>query len=237
MLLIPTIAVRGGNPLIAGKSGAVEAAQLAHRWAKAGAQRLHVAAVNGALSDKAAVIDAIRAIVQACPGIPLQVSGGVRGEQVVENYLAAGAEYVILEAKAASAPHFVNDVCLEYPGHILVALEARSGKVAAEGWSKLAQHSVLEMAQIFQREGVAAIVFHVADDGHGQFDFDTAQSLAQSVSIPVLVSGGLVSAAGIARLCQSGLVVGGAVLDPGFAPDQQDFHQALRLTGKTPARE
>jgi len=236
MLLIPTIVLRNGDQTGTGKSGADEPAQLAARWVKAGAQRLHVANMNGTATGKAAATDVIRAITQTCPGIPMQVSGGVRDEQAVEQYLTAGAEYVVLDAKAASAPHFVNDLCLEYPGHILVTLETRSGKVAAEGWSKLGQHSVTDVAQHFQREGVAAIVHHTAD-GQGQLDFNTAQSLAQTLTIPVLVMGGLTSVAMLAELCQNGSALGGAILDAGFAAGQQEFGKALRLAGQQPVAE
>lgn len=243
MLLIPTIALTQVKPDATRASGlhkthsATEPMQTAAHWIQAGAQRLHISDMNGTAAGKIASADFIRALAQTHPGIPLQVSGSLRDEQTVESYLTAGAEYVILDTKAASAPHFVNDLCLEYPGHILVALEARQGKVAAEGWSKLAQHSVLEVAQHFEREGVAAILYRAADTGHGQFDFDAAQSLAQALTIPVLVSGGLVSAEAVAKLFRTGASLGGAVLDAGFAASAPDFAKALKLAEHLPGAE
>ena len=234
MLLIPTITLTQVKPT-AGRGSLpnkmpadAELMPLAANWVRAGARRLHVNDMQGA-AGKTAAANLIRALAQAHPGIALQVSGAMRDEQAVENYLAAGAEYVVLDTKAASAPHLVNDLCLEYPGHILVALESRHGKVAAEGWSKLAQHSVLEAAQHFEREGVAAVVYRAADTGGGHYDFDAAQSLALALTIPVLVSGGLGSVEAVARLCRSGESLAGAVLDAEMAAAAPDFAKLMKL--------
>src|SRR5574337_56340 len=160
MLLIPTITLTSMKPTAAGAStpnstpATAELLPMAANWIQAGARRLHLADVDG----KPAGIEAIRALARAHPEMTLQVSGAIRDEPAVEKYLGAGAEYVVLDTKAASTPHLVNDLCLEYPGHILVAMEARSGKVAADGWSKLAQQSAVDAAQHFQREGVAGIL-------------------------------------------------------------------------------
>ena len=241
MLLIPTITLSqlkstvGQRPLPYATHPAAEPVAAAANWIRAGARRLHVNDMNG-VAGKTAATEVIRALAQSHPDIPLQVSGAMRDEQVVENYLAAGAEYVILDTKAASAPHFINDLCLEYPGHILVALESRHGKVAAEGWSKLAQHSVLEVAQHFEREGVAAILYRAADTG-GHHDFDAAQSLAQALTIPVLVSGGLVSAAAVTRLCRTGGSLAGAVLDAEFAAGSLDLAKVTKLAARLSAAE
>ena len=101
----------------------------------------------------------IKAVAEAFPDLPIQVGGGIRDEETVQAYLDAGVQYVIIGTKAVSAPHFVNDLCLEFPGHIIVGLDAKDGKVAIEGWSKLSHHSVIDMAQRFEQDGVEAIVF------------------------------------------------------------------------------
>lgn len=228
MLLIPTITLTDVKPMT---MPAAESLQTAGRWIQAGARRLHISVGHDRSPAKSAGTDVIRALVQAYPGIVLQVSGAIRDEQAVEKYLSAGAEFVILDTKAASMPHCVNDLCLEYPGHILVALEARHGKVAAEGWSKLAQQSAPEVAQHFQREGVVAILYRAADGGRGQPDFDSAQSLAQALSIPVLVSGGLSSVEAVTKLCRGAPALGGAVLDAEFAANARDFPKVMQLAG------
>lgn len=242
MLLIPTIASANPNPGAAGVSvsnqpPAAEPLHTAERWIWAGARRLHVADVDGATAGKSAGADVIRALAQAHPGIALQVSGAVRDGQAVEKYLAAGAEYVILDAKTARTPHLINDLCLEFPGHILVAMEARHGKVAADGGSKLAQQSALDVAKHFQREGVAAIVLRVTDAERSQDDYDTAQSLAQALTIPVLVSGGLGSIEAVARFCRRGAALGGAVLDAEFAAAAAGFPKVMRLAERPPVAE
>lgn len=243
MLLIPTINSACVNPVsarasVSGKSPpAAEPLHTAECWIQAGAHRLHVAEVDGATAGKTAGADVIRAIAQAHPGIALQVSGAVRDGQAVEKYLTAGAEYVILDAKAARTPHLINDLCLEFPGHILVAMEARHGKVTADGGSKLAQQSALEVATHFQREGVAAIVWRVTDAEHGRDDYDAAQSLAQALAIPVLVSGGLGSIEAVARICRRGAALGGAVLDAEFAAAAAGFPKVMQLAERAPAAE
>ena len=242
MLLIPTIAATNPNPERARVSASnqpqtAEPLYTAERWIQAGARRLHVTDGDGVTAGKSAGADVIRALAQAHPEIALQASGAVRDGQAVEKYLAAGAEYVILDAKAARTPHLINDLCLEFPGHILVAIEAKHGKVAAEGGSKLAQQSALDVATHFQREGVAAIVLRATDAERSQDDYDAAQSLAQVLTIPVLVSGGLGSIEAVARYCRRGTALGGAVLDAEFAAAAAGFPKLMQLAERLPAAE
>lgn len=237
MLLIPTITLTSIKPAASAASSptlaAAEPLQMVASWIQAGARRVHLADADG----KPAGMEAIRALARAHPGVTLQVSGAIRDESAVEKYLGAGAEYVILDTKAASTPHLVNDLCLEYPGHILVAIEARSGKVAADGWSKLAQQSAVDAAQHFQREGVAGILYRAANTGGERCNFDAALSLAQVLTIPVLVSGGLGSLAAVAKLCSSGATLGGAVLDAAFKAAATDFAKVMQLAGSASATE
>jgi phosphoribosylformimino-5-aminoimidazole carboxamide ribotide isomerase len=121
----------------------------------------------------------------------------------VQAYLDAGVQYVIIGTKAVSAPHFVNDLCLEFPGHIIVGLDARDGKVAIDGWSKLSHHSVYDMAQRFEQDGVEAIVFtDIGRDGMMTgVNVDSTVELAQAITIPVIASGGITSMDDIRALC------------------------------------
>ncbi|MDE2461433.1 MAG: 1-(5-phosphoribosyl)-5-((5-phosphoribosylamino)methylideneamino)imidazole-4-carboxamide isomerase [Gammaproteobacteria bacterium] len=237
MLLIPTITLTGMKPAAAGAAASspttatAEPLPMAANWIQAGARRLHLADADGKPAD----VEAIRAFARAHPEVTLQVSGAIRDEPAVEKYVEAGAEYVILDTKAVSTPHLVNDLCLEYPGHILVAMEARSGKVAADGWSKLAQQSAVDAAQHFQREGVAGILYRAADASGARCDFDAALSLAQVLTIPVLVSGGLGSLAAVVKFCSSGATLGGAVLDAAFKAAATDFPKVMQLAGPASA--
>src|SRR6056300_1248736 len=166
MLIIPAIDMKDGK-CVRLRQGRMEdetvfgddPVEVARRWVDAGARRLHMVDLNGAFEGRPVNAGAIRAVAEAFPELPIQVGGGIRDEDTVAAYLEAGVQYVIIGTKAVSAPHFVNDLCLEFPGHIIVGLDAKDGKVAIDGWSKLSHHDVIDIAQHFEADGVAAIVF------------------------------------------------------------------------------
>jgi phosphoribosylformimino-5-aminoimidazole carboxamide ribotide isomerase len=211
MLLIPAIDLKDGR-CVRLRQGRMEdetvfsddPLEVAQRWVDAGARRLHLVDLNGAFEGKPVNALAIRRIAGAFPDLPIQVGGGIRDEDTVQAYLDAGVSYVIIGTKAVSAPHFVNDLCLEFPGHIIVGLDARDGKVAIDGWSKLSNHTVVEVAQHVERDGVAAIVYtDIGRDGMmtGANVAATA-SLARAITVPVIASGGVSSLDDIRALCE-----------------------------------
>lgn len=177
--------------------------EVARRWVDAGARRLHMVDLNGAFAGKPVNAGAVKAVAKAFPELPIQVGGGIRDEETVQIYLDAGVQFVIIGTKAVSAPHFVNDLCVEFPGHIIVGLDARDGKVAIDGWSKLSHHSVFDMAQRFEQDGVEAIVFtDIGRDGMmNGINVDSTVELAQAITIPVIASGGITSMDDIRALC------------------------------------
>jgi phosphoribosylformimino-5-aminoimidazole carboxamide ribotide isomerase len=177
--------------------------EVAQRWVDAGARRLHMVDLNGAFEGKPVNAGAIKAVAEAFPDLPIQVGGGIRDEETVQAYLDAGVQYAIIGTKAVSAPHFVNDLCVEFPGHIIVGLDAKDGKVAIEGWSKLSHHSVIDMAQRFEQDGVEAIVFtDIGRDGMmSGVNVDSTVALAQAIHIPVIASGGITNIEDIRALC------------------------------------
>jgi phosphoribosylformimino-5-aminoimidazole carboxamide ribotide isomerase len=177
--------------------------EVAGRWVDAGARRLHMVDLNGAFQGRPVNADAIRAVAESFPELPIQVGGGIRDEETVQAYLDAGVQYVIIGTKAVSAPHFVNDLCVEFPGHIIVGLDAKEGKVAIDGWSKLSNHSVIDMAQRFEQDGVEAIVFtDIGRDGMMTgVNVDSTVELARAIHIPVIASGGITSLDDIRALC------------------------------------
>ena len=203
MLLIPAIDLKDGKcvRLRQGRMDEVtvfadDPVEMAERWIEAGARRLHVVDLDAAVAGRPVNLDAIRRIVEAMPEeVPVQLGGGIRTVEDAENYLDLGVRYVIVGTRAVREPHFVNDLCLEFPGHVIVGLDARDGRVAISGWSKLSKHDVIETAQHFERDGVEAIVYtDIGRDGMMDgVNIEATVRLAQSVSIPVIASGGVTS--------------------------------------------
>tara|TARA_R110002049_G_scaffold252264_1_gene427032 strand:- start:164449 stop:165186 length:738 start_codon:yes stop_codon:yes gene_type:complete len=194
---------------------------VAERWIEAGAKRLHLVDLDGAVSGAPRNFDIIKSISSNHPDIPIQVGGGIRDEDTVQAYLEAGVQYVIIGTRAVTAPHFVNDLCLEFPGHVIVGLDAKNGKVAIDGWSKLSHHDVIDIAQHFEADGVAAIVFtDVSRDGMMQgLNVESTVELAEAIHIPVIASGGVTSIDDIKNLCSTdeegvvGVIVGRALYE------------------------
>ena len=177
---------------------------VADQWMEAGARRLHIVDLDGAASGKPKNAELIHTITSNHPDISIQVGGGIRDEDTVQAYLDIGVQYVIIGTKAVSVPHFINDLCLEFPGHIIVGLDAKDGKVAIDGWSKLSHHDVIDMAQHFESDGVTAIVFtDIGRDGMMRgLNVGATVELASSIHIPVIASGGVTSEKDIKQLCE-----------------------------------
>ncbi len=228
MLLIPAIDLKGGKcvRLRQGHMDDVtvfddDPVAVARRWVEQGATRVHVVDLDGAVAGRPVNAKVIAAITAAVAGVDVQVGGGIRDEDTIEAYLDAGVRYVILGTQAVNVPHFVGDACTEYPGHIIVGLDARDGKVAIDGWSKLSQHGVIDMAQHFERDGVEAIIYtDIGRDGMMRgVNVDSVVELARAVTVPVIASGGVTDLADIEALCAvadegvSGVVIGRALYE------------------------
>lgn len=238
MLLIPSMELKGGKCVrrTPGKPNettpyADDPVALARQWVKAGARRLHLSDLDSLTSGKPGHTALARQIVAACPGVPVQVGGGMRSEETVLPYIEAGVDFVVLGTRAATAQHLVNDLCLEYPGHIIVSLEAKAGKVAAEGWSKLADTDVAEAAEHFQREGVAAIVYTPVGDGAPDgAGMQAAAEVARAIAIPVIAAGSLASLEDVRTLCKTtGGDLLGAIVGDGLNGGALDLTQAQKL--------
>ena len=195
--------------------------EMAERWVKEGATRLHLIDLDGAFAGSPKNHKIIREICKAYPDLPVQVGGGIRDEGTVESYLEDGVRYTIIGTRAVSEPHFVNDLCFEFPGHIIIGLDAKDGKVAIDGWSKLSHHDVIDMAQHFEHDGVAAIIYtDISKDGMMQgVNVKATVKLAQAVRVPVIASGGVTDLEDIRRLCNveeegiSGVIIGRALYE------------------------
>ena len=228
MLLIPAIDLKDGK-CVRLRQGRMEDSTIfsddpvamAGRWVEAGARRLHLVDLNGAFAGQPVNAQVIRRIAQTFPDLPIQVGGGIRDEETVDAYLDAGVQFVIIGTKAVQEPHFINETCLEYPGHIIVGLDAREGRVAVNGWSKLSKHDVVDLAQIFERDGVEAIIYtDIGRDGMMQgVNVEATVRLAQAITIPVIASGGVSTLDDVRALCAvekegvMGAIIGRALYD------------------------
>lgn len=227
MLLIPAIDLKNGQcvRLRQGKMDDVtvfspDPVAVAKRWADEGAQRLHVVDLDGAVKGQPINIKIVEKIVRAVK-VPVQVGGGIRDEDTVQRLLNAGVQYVIVGTKAVTAPHFLHDLCLEYPRHIIVSIDAKDGRVALNGWAKVTGHDAIETAQHCERDGAEAIVYtDIARDGMmNGFNVEATRNLAKSVKTPVYASGGISSLADLEALRQiegdgvAGCVVGRALYE------------------------
>lgn len=201
MLLIPSIEVKDGKCTAVAETGLVPAALVA-RLLEAGARRIQLVDLDAA-AGKGASAKAVAAAIAACDGVPVQLVGGIRDEDSVSRALEAGAEFVVLDPKASLIPHMVQDLCLEFPTHVLLALDARDGRLAVEGnWSKLHHHSALEVAQQFEREGIAGVI-HVDRGKDGKRagpSVEATVAVARGLQVPVIAAGGLASEDEIAAL-------------------------------------
>ena len=239
MLLIPAIDLKDGK-CVRLRQGRMEdetifsddPVAMAARWVEAGARRLHLVDLNGAFEGKPVNAEVVHAIAEAFPELPIQIGGGIRDEETVQRYLDAGVQYVIIGTKAVNVPHFVNDLCLEFPGHIIVGLDAKDGKVAIDGWSKLSRHDVIDMAKHFEQDGVSAIIYtDIGRDGMmSGVNVEATVKLAQAVNIPIIASGGITNLDDVRALCaQADEGIVGAITGRAIYEGSLDFAEGQRL--------
>jgi len=227
VILIPAIDLKEGLAVRL-EQGDMERATIFHRepaaqaraFEQEGFEYLHIVDLDGAFAGKPMNAAAVNRILEVV-SIPVQLGGGIRDTATVESWLEKGVARVIIGTAAVRDPPFVKQAARDYPGRIAVGLDARDGKVAVEGWAKTSQLSVLEIARRFEDVGVAAIVYtDIARDGMLQgLNLDAIIPLAESISIPVIASGGLASIGDIKALLEprskrlAGAIAGRALYD------------------------
>lgn len=211
MLLIPAIDLKDGH-CVRLKQGDMDQstvfsedpAAMARNWVDKGARRVHLVDLNGAFAGKPKNEQAIRAILKEIGSeVDVQLGGGIRDLDTIERYLDAGLRYVIIGTAAVKNPGFLQDACTAFGGHIIVGLDAKDGKVATDGWSKLTGHEVVDLAKKFEDYGVESVIYtDIGRDGMlSGINIDATVKLAQSLSIPVIASGGLSNLDDIHKLC------------------------------------
>ncbi|MFN5540861.1 MAG: 1-(5-phosphoribosyl)-5-[(5-phosphoribosylamino)methylideneamino]imidazole-4-carboxamide isomerase [Betaproteobacteria bacterium] len=201
MLIIPAIDIKDGH-CVRLQQGDMQrattfsdnAGEMAARWKGEGCKRLHVVDLNGAFAGKPKNEAAIKQIIAVMgDDVPVQVGGGIRDLDTIERYLDDGVTYIVIGTAAVKNPGFLHEACDAFPGHIIVALDAKDGKVATDGWSKLSGHDVVDLAKRFQDYGVEAVLYtDIGRDGMmGGVNIEATVKLAQSLTVPVIASGGL----------------------------------------------
>ncbi len=200
MLIIPAIDIKDGQ-CVRLEQGDMQRATIfssnpgetARRWKDLGCQRLHVVDLNGAFAGKPKNEGAIKQIIAEMGDIPVQLGGGIRDLDTIERYLDDGVTYIVIGTAAVKNPGFLHEACDAFPGHIIVALDAKDGKVATDGWSKLSGHDVIDLAVRFQDYGVEAVLYtDIGRDGMMTgVNIDATVKLAKALTVPVIASGGL----------------------------------------------
>ncbi len=201
MLIIPAIDIKDGH-CVRLEQGDMQRATIfsddpeamARRWKDLGCKRLHVVDLNGAFAGKPKNESAIKKIIAVMGDeVPVQLGGGIRDLDTIERYLDDGVTYIVIGTAAVKNPGFLHEACDAFPGHIVVALDAKDGKVATDGWSKLSGHDVIDLAKRFQDYGVEAVLYtDIGRDGMMTgVNIDATVKLAQVLTVPVIASGGL----------------------------------------------
>ncbi len=200
MLIIPAIDLKDGQ-CVRLKQGRMDDSTvfgsdpvaMAQRWVDAGARRLHLVDLNGAFAGQPVNGEAVKAIARAYPQLPIQIGGGIRTPEIIEAYLSAGVSFVIIGTKAVKEPEFVSAMCRQFPGKIIVGIDAQDGLVATDGWAEVSSIRAVDLARRFASDGVSSIVYtDIARDGMMQgVNVEATVALAEACGIPVIASGGV----------------------------------------------
>jgi len=212
VLIIPAIDLKDGR-CVRLKQGDMASATvfsedpvaMARHWAGQGAKRLHVVDLNGAVAGRPKNEKVIRDIVAAVGDkLQIQLGGGIRDLDTIESYLDAGVTLAVIGTAAVKNPGFLSDACYAFPGHIIAGLDAKEGKVAVEGWSKMTGHDVVDLAKKYEEYGVEALIYtDIGRDGMMTgVNIEATLKLAQAIKTPIIASGGLSSIDDVRLVCE-----------------------------------
>ena len=213
--------------------------EIALKWFGKGAERIHVVDLDGAIQGKPVHRDTVKRIVDSVP-VPVQLGGGIRSFDTIKGYLDAGVHAVILGTVAFKDPELLSRACGEYPGRIILGLDARKGKIALEGWTEETETSAIEMARRFEGIGLEAIIYtDIQRDGMGTGpSIESTRMLAESVDIPVIASGGISDIEDVRRvLSLSATGVIGMITGRALYEGTLDLEAAVRLTKEKPGEK
>ncbi len=244
MLIIPAIDLKDGR-CVRLQQGDMSTATvfgddpvaMARHWAAQGARRLHIVDLNGAVAGRPKNEKVIREMIKAVGAtMPIELGGGIRDLDTIENYLDAGVAYVIIGTAAVKNPGFLSDASYAFPGHIIAGLDAKDGKVAVEGWSKMTGHDVADLAKKYEDYGIEALVYtDIGRDGMMTgVNIEATLKLAQAIKIPIIASGGLNSIKDVETVCQKLVPEGviGAITGRALYEGKIDFKKAQAAADK-----
>jgi len=212
VLIIPAIDLKDGR-CVRLQQGKMDSATvfsddpvaMARHWAAQGAKRLHVVDLNGAIAGRPKNEKVIRDMIKAVgEQLPIELGGGIRDLDTIESYIDAGVTWVVIGTAAVKNPGFLSDACYAFTGHIIAGLDAKEGKVAVEGWSKLTGHDVVDLAKKFEEYGVEALIYtDIGRDGMmSGVNIEATLKLAQAIKTPIIASGGLHSLQDVQAICE-----------------------------------
>jgi len=244
VLIIPAIDLKDGR-CVRLKQGDMASATVfsedpvatAKHWAAQGARRLHVVDLNGAIAGRPKNEKVIREMVAAVgDAMPIQVGGGIRDLDTIESYIDAGVTYIIIGTAAVKNPGFLSDASYAFPGHVIAGLDAKDGKVAVDGWSKMTGHDVADLAKKYEDYGVEALVYtDIGRDGMMTgINIEATLKLAQAIKTPIIASGGLNSLKDIQAVCETLVPEGviGAIAGRALYEGKIDFKKAQAAADK-----
>jgi phosphoribosylformimino-5-aminoimidazole carboxamide ribotide isomerase len=243
MLIIPAIDLKDGQ-CVRLKQGDMNDATIfsedpgamARQWLDQGARRLHVVDLNGAAAGRPKNQAAIRAIVKAVGNeLPVQLGGGIRDLDTIEAYIDSGIAHIIIGTAAVKTPGFLQEACTAFPGHIIVALDAKDGKVAVDGWSKMTGHDVIDLAKKFEGYGVESVIYtDIGRDGMlTGVNIEATVALARQLNVPVIASGGITDLEDVKKLCAvEAEGITGAITGRAVYQGTLNFSEAQKLADK-----
>jgi phosphoribosylformimino-5-aminoimidazole carboxamide ribotide isomerase len=244
VLIIPAIDLKDGR-CVRLQQGRMDSATvfsddpvaMARHWAEQGARRLHIVDLNGAIAGRPKNEKVIRDMIRAVGDkTPIEIGGGIRDLDTIESYLDAGVTYVVIGTAAVKNPGFLSDACYAFPGHVIAGLDAKDGKVAVEGWSKLTGHDVVDLAKKFEDYGLEALVYtDIGRDGMlTGVNVEATLKLAQAIKTPIIASGGLSGVKDVQAVCAALAPEGviGAIAGRALYQGTLDFKKAQAAADK-----
>jgi phosphoribosylformimino-5-aminoimidazole carboxamide ribotide isomerase len=216
MLIIPAIDLKGGQCVRLTQGNMANATvfssnpvEMAQKWQNLGCKRLHIVDLDGAFAGKPENKQVIQAIVKTCPNLAIQVGGGIRTLEMIEEYLSCGISYVILGTIAASNPDFVKNACKLFPNQIIIGIDAKNGFVATDGWANVTNIQAQDLALQYQNSNVGGIIYtDIARDGMMQgVNLEETLKMTQA-GIPIIASGGIKDINDIINLANTHKIAG-----------------------------